>query len=167
MCSETSVPQSNDIIWRAVKCAQIPAVMEPLGLMHDGKRPDGATLMLWARGKALAWDVTVPDTYADSHIHDTAIQSGAAAYQVNTNICTIEITHIIFFHLQRYRRFMEWKHQRIHIRNRKTRQHHHFRLMRDSFPVSTSVSGLTKGEVVSLGTFPSEWMTIKTHILTW
>jgi len=27
----------------------------------------------------LAWDVTVPDTYADSHIADTATMAGAAA----------------------------------------------------------------------------------------
>ena len=34
----------NDIIWSAVKRAQIPAVKEPVGLSRaDGKRPDGAT----------------------------------------------------------------------------------------------------------------------------
>jgi len=27
----------------------------------------------------LAWDITVPDTYADSHLHDTACRPGAAA----------------------------------------------------------------------------------------
>ena len=32
----------HDIIWRAMKRAQIPAVKEPVGLMRqDGKRPDG------------------------------------------------------------------------------------------------------------------------------
>ena len=30
----------------------------------DGKRHDGATLILWARRKAVAWDVTVVDTFA-------------------------------------------------------------------------------------------------------
>jgi len=41
-------------------------VKEPAGLSpDDGKRPDGVRLLPWARGKALAWDVTVPDTYAD------------------------------------------------------------------------------------------------------
>ena len=36
----------NDIIWRAVKRAQIPAVKEPVGLSRaDGKRFDGATLI--------------------------------------------------------------------------------------------------------------------------
>ena len=37
----------NDIIWRAVNRAQIPAVKEPVGLSRsDGQRPDGATLIL-------------------------------------------------------------------------------------------------------------------------
>ena len=90
----------NDLIWRAVKRAEIPAVKEPVGLMQDGKRPDGATLIPWARGKPLAWDVTVPDTYADSHIHDTAIQAGAAADRAAINKCakyrTLENSHIFF-----------------------------------------------------------------------
>ena len=61
--------QLNDLIWRAVKKAQIPASKEPIGLSRaDGKRPDGATLVTWTRGKPLAWDVTVPDTYAASHL---------------------------------------------------------------------------------------------------
>jgi len=38
-------------------------VKEPAGLSRDdGKRPDGVTLLPWAKGKPLAWDVTVPDT---------------------------------------------------------------------------------------------------------
>ena len=31
------------------------------------------------RGKTLAWDVTIPDTYAMSHIHSTSVDSGSAA----------------------------------------------------------------------------------------
>jgi len=57
----------NDITWRAMKRSQIPAVKEPVGLvLQDGKRPDGTTILPWSRGKPLAWDVTVPDTYADA-----------------------------------------------------------------------------------------------------
>ena len=63
----------NDILWRAVKKAQVPACKEPVGLFRiDAKRPDGATLVPWAREKPMAWDVTVPDTYAVSrqrHFH--------------------------------------------------------------------------------------------------
>jgi len=55
-----------------MKRAQIPAVKEPVGLMRqDGKRPDGTTILPWSRGGPLAWDVTVPDTYADSHVVNT------------------------------------------------------------------------------------------------
>ena len=42
----------NNIVWRAVKRAQIPAVQEPVGLSRSNrKRHDGATLIPWARGK--------------------------------------------------------------------------------------------------------------------
>ena len=38
----------------------------------------------WARGKPLAWDLTVPDTYTDSHINSTSITAGAAANHAAT-----------------------------------------------------------------------------------
>jgi len=61
-------------------------VKEPPGLSRDdGKRPDGVTLLPWAKGKPLAWDVTVPDTYADSHLADTATTAGAAAGKAASN----------------------------------------------------------------------------------
>ena len=42
--------QLNDIIWRAVRKTQIPAVKEAPGLTReDGKQPDGATLIPWPR----------------------------------------------------------------------------------------------------------------------
>ena len=70
----------NDIIWRAIKRAQILAHKEPTGLItYGGKRPDRATLSPWS--KPLAWDVSVPDTYADSHINMTSSEAGAAARQ--------------------------------------------------------------------------------------
>ena len=69
----------NDNIRRAVKRAQIPVVKEPVGLSVDERRPDGATLIRWSRGMPLAWDVTVPDIFAKSHLHNTAIQACAAA----------------------------------------------------------------------------------------
>ena len=55
---------NNNIIWRAIKCAQIPVAKVPVGLTRsDGKLPDGATRIPWSRGKPLAWDVTIPDTF--------------------------------------------------------------------------------------------------------
>ena len=78
--------QFNDLSWRALKKAQIPASKEPIGLYgSDGKRPDGATLVPWSRGKPLAWDVPVPDTYAVSHIHPTAISASATAEKASDN----------------------------------------------------------------------------------
>jgi len=48
-----------------MKRAQIPSVKEPVGLLRQhGKCPDGTTILPWSRGKPMAWDVTVPDTYA-------------------------------------------------------------------------------------------------------
>ena len=70
----------NEIIWRSIKRAQIPAHKEPTGLItHGGKRSDGATLISWSKGKPLAWDVTVLDTYADSLISMMSSEAGAAA----------------------------------------------------------------------------------------
>ena len=63
-----------------MKKAQVPACKEPVGLSrNDAKRSNGATLVPWARGKPMAWDVTVPDTYAQSHVNGTSIQAGTAA----------------------------------------------------------------------------------------
>ena len=68
------------------KRAQVPAVKELPGLSRDdGWRPDGVTLLPWAKGKPLAWDVTVPDTYADSYLADTATTAGAASDKAASN----------------------------------------------------------------------------------
>ena len=61
----------NDVIWRALQRAKIPAAKEPTGLTRtDGKRPNGVTMVpwAWARGRCMAWDVTVPDTLAPSRV---------------------------------------------------------------------------------------------------
>jgi hypothetical protein len=70
----------NDVIYRSLLRANIPAKKEPIGLCRiDGKRPDGVTIIPWSRGKCLTWDVTVPDTFAASHIDNTSSNPGAAA----------------------------------------------------------------------------------------
>jgi len=64
----------------------MPAVTEPISLMRDdNKRPDGTTLLPWARGKPMALDVTVPNTNAESHIGSTATKPGAAAQKTAQN----------------------------------------------------------------------------------
>jgi len=81
-----NVSHLNDILWRAIKRAQMPAVKEPINLMRDdNKRPDGTTCLPWARGKPVAWDVRVPDTYDESHIGSTATKPGAAAQMTAQN----------------------------------------------------------------------------------
>ena len=91
--------QLNDILWRAVKKTQTPSNKEPVGLSRtDGKCPDGAILVPWTRGKPLAWDVTVPDTYAASHIPSTSVSAYAAAEKSaankTTKYATITSTHL-------------------------------------------------------------------------
>ena len=81
--------QLSDLIWQAVKKAQIPASKEPIGLSRaNGKRPDGATLVSWTRGKPLAWNVTVPDTYAASHLQLISTTACAAAEKAAVNKST-------------------------------------------------------------------------------
>ena len=73
--------------------AQIPATKEPIGLSRiDGKRPDEATLIPWKRGQPLAWDVTVPYTYAASHLAETAESAEAAANKAAANRISKYIT---------------------------------------------------------------------------
>lgn len=70
----------NDIVFRALIKAGIPACKEPTGLARtDGKRPDGVTLVPWRYGKSLTWDVTVVDTVADSYLAATSATPGGAA----------------------------------------------------------------------------------------
>ena len=37
-------------------------------MQQDGKRADGTTLLPWARGKPMAWEFTVSDNHAESHM---------------------------------------------------------------------------------------------------
>ena len=70
----------NDLVHRALVKAGVPSAKEPSGLLRsDGKRPDGCTLVPWYRGRCLAWDVTVPDTLAASHLQVSCTAAGAAA----------------------------------------------------------------------------------------
>ena len=64
-----------------------------------GKRPDGTTILPWSKGKPLACDVTVPDTYADAHVANTAREAGAAANHASANknkYSQLSSTHIFF-----------------------------------------------------------------------
>ena len=70
----------NDLVWRALGRANIPAVKEPVGLLRsDGKRPDGLTLIPCQAGKCMTWDVTATDTLAESYLLATSSSASAAA----------------------------------------------------------------------------------------
>ena len=57
----------NDIVKRSLEAADIPSILEPVGLCRsDGKHADGVSIIPWKRGRAVAWDVTVWDTFAPS-----------------------------------------------------------------------------------------------------
>jgi hypothetical protein len=60
----------NKIIQEALKSAGIPSTLEPRGLLRDdGKRPDGVSLMAWARGRVIAWDFTCTHRLSSSNAH--------------------------------------------------------------------------------------------------
>ena len=68
----------NDILHRALQAAGVPSQLEPSGLSRDdGKRPDGATIIPFNKGKCLVWDATCVNTLAASHIKSAASQAGA------------------------------------------------------------------------------------------
>jgi hypothetical protein len=67
----------NDVISRALHSVPIPTRLEPTGLMRDSNlKPDGVSLIPWAAGKPLAWDVTCAHPLAQSWI---GISQGSAA----------------------------------------------------------------------------------------
>ena len=53
-----------------------------------------------AKGKLMAWDVTVPDTFAESHLSSTTAEQGMATKQAADNNTAkyrgLEKTHIVF-----------------------------------------------------------------------
>ena len=70
----------NDLVWRSLGRANIPAVKEPVGLFRsDGKRPDGLTQIPWLAGKCMTWDVTVTDTMAESYLSSASTIAGSVA----------------------------------------------------------------------------------------
>lgn len=70
----------NQIIKRSLASANIPSLLEPVGVFRDdGKRPDGITLLPWKQGRALIWDATCADTLAPSHVEGSSQVAGFAA----------------------------------------------------------------------------------------
>ena len=65
----------------------MPSTLEPYacGLCRlDGKRPDGLTIIPWAKGHALVWDVTCWNSFAPSNIQMSSSRLGLLANQAAT-----------------------------------------------------------------------------------
>ena len=70
----------NNIISRGLQTAGLPSILEPVGLSRsDGRRPDGMTTFPLKNGHCLVWDFTCVDTYARSHLMNSALTPGSAA----------------------------------------------------------------------------------------
>jgi len=48
-------------------------------MVHNGKRPDGLTLLPWNSRCSATWDVTVVDTLGNTYLQQSAITSASAA----------------------------------------------------------------------------------------
>jgi hypothetical protein len=58
----------------------VQSMLEPSSLSReDGKHPDGLTILPWANGLCLIWDVTCPDTLAASHLDRAVLAPGTVA----------------------------------------------------------------------------------------
>ena len=65
-------------------------------MQQDGKRPDGTTLLPWTRGKPMALDVTVLDTYTESHIDQTASEANKESANKIVKYGALSASHIFF-----------------------------------------------------------------------
>ena len=100
--SEGRIPRHaalNNIVHRTLTAANIPATLEPRGLCRlDGKRPDGLTIIPWAKGRTLVWDVTCWDSFAPSNIRMSSSRAGSladhAAERKRSLYEELSITHI-------------------------------------------------------------------------
>jgi hypothetical protein len=89
----------NDIIWRSLNKAGIPAIKEPVGLLRsDGKRPDGLSLIPWQAGKSVIWDATVINTLADSYLDTSASGPGGTA-EIASNRKEIKYAELTTSHI--------------------------------------------------------------------
>ena len=71
----------NALIKQSLSSIHVPSVLESRHLYRtDQKRPDGLTLVPWAVGRQLLWDVTVVDSLAPCRINAGSVcNPGTAA----------------------------------------------------------------------------------------
>ena len=84
----------NDIIWRALSKAGILSSKEPPGLIRtDGKRPDGATLIPWSKGRLCCMGRYGNSYIISLYIHLTALSTGGASERKRTKYANRTATH--------------------------------------------------------------------------
>ena len=80
----------DEFVQRMFTSVKVPSTLEPRGLYRtDNRGPDGLSLIPWARGRALLWDVTVHDTYAPSYLRLSSGRAGAVAENAVNQKCRI------------------------------------------------------------------------------
>lgn len=68
--------------WNNDSTCQWSCIREPPECSRsDGKKPDGLTIVAWAKGKSLLYDYTCADTFAKSYVNRTSREPGYAAKQ--------------------------------------------------------------------------------------
>ena len=77
---------------------RLPLLRSQSASRDDGKRSDGATLIPWARAKAVAWDVAVVDTFAQSYIGNISSLAGAAV----NHAVTLKTSTFLMYRCQIY-----------------------------------------------------------------
>ena len=100
-CTQTATSQPHERHSMAINKKGADTSCQRTGQSGTTRWQTGVTLLPWAiKGKALAWDITVPDTYAESHLQDTACRPGAAADKAAANksskYCDLAGTHLFF-----------------------------------------------------------------------
>jgi len=125
----------------------MPPTKEPANLiLQNEKRSDGSTLTPWSRGKPMASDVTVPDTYAESHTGDTATDRGRCSGEPGSGQqnCQIQWTgqhaHLLPS-CHRNSRYLETLGCWAWPGNWQTGHIHHWQTQRIYLSVATVVSG--------------------------
>ena len=72
--------QLNDVIWRALRQADKPAIKEPLGLIPGSDlHLDGLTLIPWQEVRCSMWYATVVGTLAMLYLSTSSTDVGSAA----------------------------------------------------------------------------------------
>ena len=78
----------NELLHRSLAAAGVPVRLEPRGICQGGEdRPDGISLIPWAAGKPLAWDVTCRDTFAPTYLQRSSVDPGAVAVEAERQKC--------------------------------------------------------------------------------